>query len=347
MSAAGCCSPRAPRAYTPRRALVVLVAFSGVALSGKASRAGRRRLAIAWLPPQGEVHQASLAVRTLGAGDHAFLLVHGLAGSNLYWGAQYEELADHALLVVPDLLGFASSPRPDSDDYGPDAHADALAATLHQVGVERPAVVVAHSTGCLVALRLAARHPALVAGILGFGPPLYRDRHQAKAHLSGLGVLTRLFALDTPLAHRLCAWLCCQRPGLAARLAQLSRPDLPAPVARDGVRHSWASYTGTLRRVVLDAPAMRWLEAVKVPVHLVAGESDGVVDLGFLGELAARYPLLSVEAWTRSGHDAPLTDPARCLEAIRAFSSRLDQPVGGCARAAGRAHEHSAERGLC
>ncbi len=223
-----------PTGLQPRRALVVLVvAFFGVALSASASRAGRRRRAIAWSAPQGEVHQVSLAVRTLGAGDHAFLLVHGLAGSNLYWGAHYEELADHALLVVPDLLGFASSPRPDSD-YGPDAHADALAATLHQVGVERPAVVMAHSTGCLVALRLAARHPALVAGILGFGPPLYRDRHHAKAHLPGLGLLTRLFALDTPLTHRLCAWLCCQRPGLAARLAQLSRPDLPAPSLEAG-----------------------------------------------------------------------------------------------------------------
>ncbi len=63
-------------------------------------------------------------------------------------------------------------------------------------------------------------------------------------------------------------------PGLAGVLAQLVRLDLPGPIARDGVRYSWDSYSRTLRRLILDAPALRWLSQLQVPVRLVAARDD-------------------------------------------------------------------------
>lgn len=126
-----------------------------------------------WDPPAGRYHHGALAVRTLGEDGEPTVLVHGLCGSNLYWGAAYDRLATRGLVAVPDLLGFGSSPRLADTAYGPDDHAEALGAALGEVGIAGPALVVAHSTGCLVALRLAVRHPRLVSGIVGFGPPLY------------------------------------------------------------------------------------------------------------------------------------------------------------------------------
>lgn len=78
----------------------------------------RGKGATQWRQPRGELHHGTLAVRALGDPTApALVLLHGLAGSNLYWGAAYDELAADSFLVVPDLLGFGSSPRPQAD-YG-------------------------------------------------------------------------------------------------------------------------------------------------------------------------------------------------------------------------------------
>jgi len=48
---------------------------------------------------------------------------------------------------------------------------------------------------------------------------------------------------------------------------------------------------------------------------LIAGEKDEIVDLAFLSELTRRESI-RLEIW-RGAHDLPLTDPERCVAAIR------------------------------
>jgi pimeloyl-ACP methyl ester carboxylesterase len=316
--------------------------LSGIATTAGAGvgywllRGRRARANLDWTPPSGRAHSGTLHARIVdGEGDgegDVVVLLHGLGASNLYWGAKYDQLACGGLLVAPDLLGFGSSPRPHVH-YTPDDHADAVAATLSEVGVNRPAIVVAHSIGCLVALRLAARHPDRVGGVVGFGPPLYPDAGTARERLTRLGLISRLFATDTWVAERLCTWMCCTRPAVAARLTELLRPGLPTAVARDGVRHSWASYHGTLRRVLLAADAASWLPAVSPQVHFVAGGRDRVVDLDHLRELSAAHRQLSVTVWPEAHHDEPLVNPDAFVREIRMFRKRTS--VGGRAGSRG------------
>jgi pimeloyl-ACP methyl ester carboxylesterase len=101
------------------------------------------------------------------------LLVPG-GGSSVagYFTALEETLTPHATLVMVDPPGLdvASGHRwlrlPD--------HARWLADALRQDGAE-PVLVVGHSLGCLVALRLALDEPELVAGLLLLdpGPPIF------------------------------------------------------------------------------------------------------------------------------------------------------------------------------
>lgn len=302
-------------------------ALAGVVLAGAAGPwLRKRRRPTGWAPPQGTVRQGALAVRTLGnrAGP-AVVLLHGLAASHLYWGAAYDELANGSFLVVPDLLGFGSSPRP-AIDYTVGAHAEALAAAVSDVGAQGPLLLVAHSTGCVAGLAFARLHPERVAGVVCFGPALYGNPQAARSHIAGLGLLTRLFAMDNRMAQAVCAWMCCLHPEVAARVAQILRPDLPASVARAGVHHSWASYAGTLRHLVLSAPAAAWLDQLEVPVHVVAGTKDRVVDREFLGQLGSTRRSFTVTWWAGAGHDAPLTDPSRCLAEIRSFQAHAPRP---------------------
>lgn len=258
-------------------------------------------------------------MRTLGTTGRPVLLLHGLVASSVFWGGAYDRLASPGRLVVPDLLGFGASDRP-SGGYGPDEHASAVVECLDELGVREPATVGAHSLGCLVALRLAALHPDRVASVVGFGPPLYRDRATATAHITSSGPMARLFALPGPVAELACDWVCGHRR-LAARLAVLTHPGLPAPVAADAVQHSWASYSETVNRVILGARPEEWLEDVRAPVRLVAGDRDPVVDPGFIVHLARDRPGLSSSTWV-GDHHLPLVQPERCAATIGEETNR-------------------------
>jgi len=286
-------------------------------------RARRRhvthRPSVNWAPATGTLRPGTLAVRTLGTSGRPVVLLHGLAASGQFWGAEYDHLAEHARLIVPDLLGFGHSPRPASG-YGPNDHADAVAATLHALGVrDEPAVVVGHSVGALIAVRLAARHPSLVSSIVGFGPPIYRDYSEARRRLRHLGPLSRLFGLDTRWAELACQVLCQHHRGTAARLASVLRPDLPPQLARDAVEHSWESFSETLTRVVLTAEATSWLAEIDVPTRFIAGSNDPVTDIAYLEELSRHNPRLHVDVWPDAAHDLPIVNPARCRAEIEAL----------------------------
>jgi pimeloyl-ACP methyl ester carboxylesterase len=189
--------PSPPRGVAARAALGAAVL---AALTWRLAGQLRRRHHVHWRRAQGREHRGVLAARVLGSQGSPIVLLHGQAGSGRYWGGHYDQLAGHGRLVVPDLLGFGRSPWP-AVTYDPDTHADAVLACLDELGFDEPAVLVAHSLGCVVALRVAARHPERVSAVLGFGPPLYRDPGQARRQLSGVGLGMRLFAFDTPLAQ--------------------------------------------------------------------------------------------------------------------------------------------------
>lgn len=97
--------------------------------------------------------------------------VQGLTSNHRMWDLLARRVPDHRLVSV-DARGRASGygiPAPDSLT----THADDLVRLLDGSGIER-AVVVGHSMGGFIALRLASRHPDRVAGLLLLdgGPPV-------------------------------------------------------------------------------------------------------------------------------------------------------------------------------
>ncbi len=126
--------------------------------------------------------------------------------------------------------------------------------------------------------------------------------------------MARAFTLDTKLAHRACEWVCEHRE-LAAVVATLIRPDLPAPVARDGVQHTWASYSGSLHHVLLAALGRGELATVSAPAHLVGAGRDQIAPPEVLHGLTANGRL-SVAVWPDADQDLVLTEPRRCVDVI-------------------------------
>jgi len=283
-------------------------------VGASATYARRRAHRPQWSPPGGRsIRAASLRVRVLGDSGPPILLLHGLIGSGRYWGGAYDHLSNGHRLVVPDLLGFGGSGRPEHG-YGPGDHVDAVVACLDALGVDEPVVIGAHSLGGLVGLRLAAFLPDRVASIIAFGPPIYPDAWAARAHVTQTGPMSRLFVLPGRTAEQACRWVCDHR-ALAARVAMIAHPSLPYEIASDGVQHSWSSYSETLQRVILGAEAAVWLDSIRCPLLFVAGDRDPVVDHDYLRGLPGAYDNVELREHA-GGHDLPLTHPADCSAMI-------------------------------
>ena len=245
-------------------------------------------------------------MRRLGDSGPVVLLLHGLAASGRAWGVAYDGLGAVGRLVVPDLLGFGASPRP-ALGYGPDEHVDAILDCLDRLGLGgEPLIIGAHSLGAVLALRLATRPSRRVVAIVAFGPPIYPDRRAALEHLGRLGLMARLSMSDERVARAMCRWACAHRRA-AAVLAQVVMPDLPGPIAADGLQHTWPSYSETLERVILASPAHAWFERIAAPVQFVVGDRDLAMDVPYLRELAAGHSDVTLRIISETGHDLPLS----------------------------------------
>ena len=109
----------------------------------------------------------TLVVTIVGGGEGApVVLIPGLFGSSYGYRhvmAMLDSAGFRSLSIEP--LGIGSSGRPENADYSLTAQADRVAAVLDSLGI-RQAVIVGHSLGASIALRVAYRHPEYVRGIV-------------------------------------------------------------------------------------------------------------------------------------------------------------------------------------
>ncbi|WP_431909627.1 alpha/beta fold hydrolase [Micromonospora carbonacea] len=114
-------------------------------------------------------------VRVAGPPDGApVLLVHGNCSSSAFWEPLLRRLPDTLRVVAPDLRGYGDTETAAVDaTRGLRDFADDVAALLDAPGLFAPGarpVVVGHSLGGGVAMRLLVDHPGRVAGLLLSAP---------------------------------------------------------------------------------------------------------------------------------------------------------------------------------
>ena len=110
-------------------------------------------------------------IEALGPGTVPALFIHGWGCSCFVWRRNLPALAANGIRpFAMDLPGHGLSDRPlGAEHYTPDAMADVVLATLDALGLER-AAIVAHSLGCVVARRVAARAPDRVSALALLAP---------------------------------------------------------------------------------------------------------------------------------------------------------------------------------
>ncbi len=160
---------------------------------------GYTRKAEAQWPAEGrfvDAGDARLHVREAGpVGAPRMLLIHG-ASSNLreLWAPLADEFSPLHRVIAYDRPGMGHSTRPRRNAETLAVQARMAARVLEATG-EGPAIVVGHSLGAAVSLRLAIDHPHLVSGLVLVAPASHPYPGQPAwwARLSSTPVLGDLF----------------------------------------------------------------------------------------------------------------------------------------------------------
>ncbi|KAH8779987.1 hypothetical protein F5883DRAFT_516961 [Diaporthe sp. PMI_573] len=111
----------------------------------------------------------------LGSGPENIVFVHGLGGTKDYWTPLVSALAlpDRATVHLYDFEGHGQTPTHPLSPLTVSSMANDLAGIFQAASASTtaPATLVAHSFGCLVALKFTLENPALVKKLVLVGPP--------------------------------------------------------------------------------------------------------------------------------------------------------------------------------
>jgi pimeloyl-ACP methyl ester carboxylesterase len=252
----------------------------------------------------------------VGGDGPPLALVHGLGGAASNWIELAPELARENRVIAVDLPGHGgSSPLPALPNLEP--YADRLGLVLEREGAV-PAVVIGHSLGCLVALRLAMRSPELVRGLVlisaaGIGSTTRRTRYAL-----ALTSLVQPGKLIAPYRDRIA------RSDLLRALVwgHWATPDgaMVSPKASRGLLEGPALHTDTstaAAALVEEDPRVR-LERVRCPTMVIWGARDPQVPVADAFEYARRLRA-RVRVVAACGHLPIAERPEACLDAIGDF----------------------------
>jgi 2-keto-4-pentenoate hydratase/2-oxohepta-3-ene-1,7-dioic acid hydratase in catechol pathway/pimeloyl-ACP methyl ester carboxylesterase len=99
------------------------------------------------------------------------LFIHGLGGTHDYYNGLVQALQSKRALHLFDLEGHGLSPVAASSYLSIGSFAADAQALAEQAGIRSGLTVIAHSMGCLAAMKLAAENPGLVDELVLMGPP--------------------------------------------------------------------------------------------------------------------------------------------------------------------------------
>lgn len=134
-----------------------------------------------WTPCGATRFHARVALRAAPPGAPPVVLVHGLGASSRCMTPTLLRLAPFRRAYAPDLPGFGLTTRP-RRPLDLNGLADALAAWMQATGVGR-ASLLAHASGCQVAVRFALRHPERLDKLILQGPTVDPSARGPLRHL--------------------------------------------------------------------------------------------------------------------------------------------------------------------
>ena len=247
-------------------------------------------------------------------GGPPVLLVHGWLSSSRIWEQLARRLAQRFTVYTLDLTGFGDSDKP-TEGYGTRHGSRLLYAFCAHFGLAR-ATVIGHDFGGVMAMKLAADHPDIVGRLVLVSTPA--DEEQID--LPTLLWLTTLPVVG-PVYYALGRLL---RPvrRLWVRPFVFDPRDLPEELVDDVGKSTPAALSKTLnitRQEIADGRVARQARIVKVPILLVAGEDDQIMDPRAVSDWGQNAEQAEIVLLDRCGHLPMVELPSEFSARVLAF----------------------------
>lgn len=257
----------------------------------------------------------------------AVVMLHGLMGQLRNFSyALSEPIAQGHRVVLVDRPGWGHS-SVDARQPGITIQATMIAALIEQLGLDRP-LIFGHSMGGAVALALAVARPDLVGG-LALIAPLTQPVDRPPPMFAGL--------LAPPPLRPLIAWTIAVPMGAMQAPATAAAIFAPDPVPADFATRGGGALAlrpksylaGSIE--VREAPeAMAALvphyPAIRLPVAILYGRQDAVLDPALHGERTAAAIPGATLTTIEGGHMLPVTHPEPTLAWLRDQLAGLTMP---------------------
>jgi pimeloyl-ACP methyl ester carboxylesterase len=248
------------------------------------------------------------------------LLVHGWASSGRMWSRLVDALAAHARFWSVDLYGFGASPRPAAGEtVGVEDHAARLLDFCDRHGI-RPLIVVGHSMGGMLALKLALARPdgmeklVLISPVVSgrFGQPFDLSRlvisDWGRRNIIGSKTFWTA-ALDVVM------------PALATPGHFFLEAEVIARIQEDFKRSDWQAAAGALESIARENLLPR-LGEIPHPALVIVGKRDMTVPPEEGRAAARRLPRGSLLELPKVNHQPLDEAPGPVIRAVDAFLTR-------------------------
>lgn len=200
-----------------------------------------------------------------GSGS-GIVLLHGIGRTGNVWKRVTEQLkvaAPQSRVVAFDLLGFGASPKPEQVVYSVDDHAAAVIASIKKLHFKKPVVLVGHSMGCLVAVRVARLQPDLVKHLVLYEMPLYKGLPTKWRYQTRVNAYFKLYD-----------WITKQNPTFDEVNSQVKQRLTQRIVGADLNKASWQPYIKSLKNTIMNQTADVDLPLLTMPADIIYGSRD-------------------------------------------------------------------------
>ena len=251
---------------------------------------------------------------TVIGGGPPVLLVHGWLASSRIWEQLARRLAQRFTVYSLDLTGFGESDKP-TEGYGTRNGSRLLYAFCAHFGLTR-ATVVGHDFSGSMAVKLAADHPDIVGRLVLVATPADEEQIDLPTLLwiTTLPVVGPIFfSLGRVLKPLRKLWV---KPFV------FDPKDLPGELIEDAGKPTPASAGKTYsitRHEISGGRIARQARIIKVPVLLVAGEEDQIIDPRAVSDWGRHAEHAEIFLMDRCGHLPMVESPAEFSARILAF----------------------------
>lgn len=248
--------------------------------------------------------------------DETVILIPGLFGSTRFWHPIMDRLHDRYRVISVDPLGFGHSPKPFDAHYSVEDHIESIKNTLDHLAVQKPAIIVGHSMGSLLALYIAEKYPEHVKQLILVSMPVITSEREAFLHISHQTLLPS-FLLHGKNSRLVCETFCYRLRPLTIRFLQSYLPTYQQEILQDSLLHRYYSYKRTLDNVVMDQHLERAFSHVHVPIAMLYGEKDNRLQLEHIEKIRSWKDGVRIDLYERAGHMLPLEFPEEVIKHIR------------------------------